>query len=130
PAGGSGMTVQYQWGAAIDGSGNVTSADNNVSLRGLADLGASGPSQAYAYEDLGRISSAGDGDGLISASFTIDPLGNRNQQPGSLNEYSPSDPAANRVLGFSYDAAGRMLAGSFGTVAGQRGFTWDPSGQM
>src|SRR6185437_2908076 len=130
PAGGGGMTVQYQWGAAIDDSGNVTSADNNGSLRGLADLGASGRSQTYAYDDLGRISSAGGGDGLISASFTIDPLGNRNQQSGTLNEYFPSDPATNRVLGFSYDAAGRMLAGTFGTVAAQRGFTWDPSGQM
>ena len=125
PAGGGGMTVQYQWGAAIDAGGNVTSADNNGSLRGLADLGASGRSQTYAYDDLGRISHVGGGDGLITTDFAIDPLGNRNQQQnGTLDELFPSDPATNRVLGFSYGAAGRMLAGTFGTVAAQRGFTW------
>src|SRR6185437_4340823 len=51
---------------------------------------------------------------------------------GSSGRSPAKGGRANRINrpGFSFDAAGRMLAGTFGTVAAQRGFTWDPSGQM
>src|SRR6185437_14289439 len=65
-------------------------------------------------------------------SFTIDPWGNRNQQTGTVNEYFPASASTNQIsiAGFSFDAAGRMLSGTFAPVAAQRGFSWDPRGQM
>src|SRR6185437_1900642 len=65
-------------------------------------------------------------------SFTIDPWATANQQTGTVNEYFPASASTNQIsiAGFSFDAAGRMLNGTFAPVAAQHGFSWDPRGQM
>ncbi|MGH9541323.1 MAG: RHS repeat-associated core domain-containing protein [Terriglobales bacterium] len=121
--------LQYQWGASIDGSGNVTSGDDNGTLRKLLFPNTTAWSVTYSHDDLGRVSAANSGDSLINVSENYDQYGNRNSQSGTLNESFPADPATNRVTGFGFDAAGRLTSGDWG-AAGQRALQWFASGSL
>ena len=123
PAAGSPLTLQYQWGASIDTGGNVTSADNNGTVRAVVDATNGNRTLRYTYDDLNRIASAVQADSTINASFSIDPQGTL------YNTTFTDNTATNRLNGLGYDGAGRVLSGSWGGVS-SRAFTWDPEGKM
>ena len=123
PSSGSALSLQYQWGGSIDGYGNVTSADNNGTLRALIDATSSSRTITYGYDDMNRISSAHQSDGTINTSYTIDSEGNLSNSTFTDNSTN------NRLNGLTYDGAGRVLAGSWGGVS-SRQLTWDPDGKL
>ena len=128
-AGSGGMELQYVWGNTIDGSGNVTSSDNDGTLRQMKDLTNSSLSMNYTWDDMNRLVSAAESDSLIKVTETFDPFGNRNNQSGTLNESFSSSSSTNQITGFTYDAAGRLIAGSWGS-ASSRSFSWDAQSEL
>jgi len=117
------LILQYQWGATIDVNGNVTSNDNNGTLRQVSD-NAYTPI-TYTYDDLNRVATAAGG---VTAQEAFDRYGNRTGQTGNLTQTTPAD-AGNHLTGFGYDAAGRLTSGSWSGV-NSRSFTWDPEGKL
>ncbi|MGH9525254.1 MAG: RHS repeat-associated core domain-containing protein, partial [Terriglobales bacterium] len=130
PSGGGGVTLQFQWGASIDASGDVTSGDNNGALRAMNDVTDPSLSMTYAYDDMNRLVSSAESDNTINVSFDIDQFGNRNGQSGTLSEPFASSGTTNQIdsAGFTYDAAGRMTEGAW---AGEtRYLAWDALGEL
>ncbi len=130
-SGGGGAEWQYQWGASVNSSGDVTSNDNNGTLREMIDVSDSTQDMTYTYDDMNRVATAVEGNGgNMDLTFSIDPLGNRNNQAASagLNEYFPATASNNQISAFTYDAAGRLTAGNWDSDS--RGFAWDAQGEL
>ncbi|MGH9518203.1 MAG: RHS repeat-associated core domain-containing protein, partial [Terriglobales bacterium] len=130
PHNGGGFTQQYLWGAGVDGSGNVNTADNDGTLRKRLDATSNGRGMSYTYDDLNRVLAASSQDNAISVNFGIDAYGNRNTQTGTLGQSFTSSAATNRVSAMTYDNAGRLLSGSSGSLQELRSLTWTPENQI
>ncbi len=127
--GGNEVKLQYQWGAAVDAGGSVTSSDDDGTLRKLIDATNANWTLTYGHGDLNRVSSAASTDNAIDINESYDAYGNRNARSGTLNESFAASATTNRITGFTFDAAGRLQAGNFGAL-GARSFAWDPAGQL
>ncbi len=89
----------------------------------------------YAYDDLGRLSAAGDVvNNTMNQSFSYDAYGN-NTKSGSPNSWNPPyggyDPATNRYKtggscssGIAYDTDGNLLCDTF------HAYTWDAEARL
>ncbi|MGH7192550.1 MAG: hypothetical protein ACREJM_03340, partial [Candidatus Saccharimonadales bacterium] len=130
PSGGGGVTLQFDWGATVNASGDVTSDDNDGTLRQMVDVTNSSLSMTYTYDDMNRLYSAVESNNTINVSLSVDQYGNRDSESGTLSEPFASSATNNQIAssGFTYDAAGRMTAGSWAGVS--RTMAWDALNQL
>jgi RHS repeat-associated protein len=125
-------------GSAIDITYNFvdpTSHGNAGHVYSIANNLTSGRSQAFAYDQVNRITSAGTtattGSTCWGYQYAYDAWGNLNSQAGSsgyggCSEYTSSATADsnNHLVGLSYDAAGNTLGD------GNYSYAWNAESQM
>ncbi len=83
--------------------------------------------QTFTYDQLNRITAAAQADNAFSQTFQIDPWGNL-QQSGSPS-FAYAAGANNRIVGFSYDAAGNQLQDGPAAAPGHS-YVYDPENRI
>jgi len=109
---------------------NLGTADNGnlASLVATGTAGTQSFSRVYGYDSLNRLlSMSAPGDPCTGLSWTYDAWGNRTDQTPTGGNCYPFHAAAdtnNRLVGYSYDAAGNM------TWDGTHTYTYDAENRI
>ncbi|GAB4240677.1 MAG: hypothetical protein Kow00109_15880 [Acidobacteriota bacterium] len=102
--------------------------DNNGLLRRLIDYRDRSRDVSFTYDEYYRLVAAETAGSHWGLAWSYDAWGNRTAQvvtKGTAPErVTAVDPATNRVVGWSYDAAGNVLSD------GQHSYTWDAENRL
>lgn len=122
--------IQSVWSAINGGAGleafsGVTYTPNSL-IKSVNDAINYG-NWTYAYDNFNRLSSATYTQGAnpaVTLNWTYDRYGNRWSQSGGTNNWSQAFDSNNRILSWSYDAAGDLLND------GSHAYSYDEAGRM
>src|SRR5262249_44817971 len=95
---------------------------NNGNILSVTDGLSSSQNQTYTYDPLNRIATGIQTDNTFNISYSYDPWGNMTESGTSL--FNQTFDTSNRMLGWSYDAAGNLLND------GVHAYAYDGEGRM
>jgi YD repeat-containing protein len=103
---------------------------NNGNILGIIDALNGNNSQAFAYDNLNRISAFTNGSGSMQQTFGIDPWGNMTQSGSLTFNVSYAGSSTNQITspGFIYDAAGDLT--SFNNGVFTNTFAYDAESKL
>jgi RHS repeat-associated protein len=103
----------YSGDYRYDGSGNIT----DIGFGTGATLNSDNKANAYAYDGLGRLTSAtvNDDGGNNTETYTYDSFGNLRQRTtnGQSSMFININTGNNRIVGYGYDAAGNQSSDNY-----------------